>query len=765
MDDATEKDLADRMVHAGSLVEAGQWLQAVAILKGLLENPALSEHGYREWLTAACHLTLGNALDAGDDLEGAVASYRACIEVALDDPTDPDWDHVEAAYSSMAASWRVRERWAEALYCYQKAYEVDQADYLIEHILAMETQLSALPAKAAPMAHAAPPGFRRLSTSAKGKPFWCQGSIAAGIKLQFDPGSARFDAADWSLLLAHFAGRKDVPMGAHRTAPPSGSLGAYLRAAHGQNLASYLVPVMLEEGRVTVAKHGKSILLDFAGPQAPARYALDVFAGGRLEACGIVEQLSFQDGHLRYVCADGVEVTQFATPTNFAELDTRDERPARVRFLLGDGSLITFCRLADNAQAAQAGAEQFERLPYSHFLSRFTAPSDYRLLSRDGRSVPLRFYQDCLLADTEEPAALAKAQELNLHRAEWQHADTPIAHFLDYRGGQMANMIGPEWAIARVPQDTPDAESAVARALSPWFRDAFAQVIKPDGSYRGWVTDFGYSLDGETAFGLDLRREDHCWALFVLAVGWSYTGPWENSAAFVGVLAELDLLRHERWVAEGVDCVLRRARAHLHRRLESGRGRKFPYPWRPGFGDAGRRRVFFPSHWKAGLVRAVEVWPRVRERLRQATTEDFEGEAFVRAFLEDPELAGLTALPTMPNRRMRVKVPLLLRELRAQGLSRVPATFCVIPDSRVKTMRDTLGLPNGGGDAESFLREMKRIGEAYGNLYDMPLFAFWEYCHANPASQHPKKFVNCRNCPVQKHCATFARRGYDPSVP
>ena len=67
------------------------------------------------WLRAAIHVTMGNVLDGADDLEGAMACYRACLAVAEEDAEDPDTQHVQMALTNMGVALHRRARWDDAI--------------------------------------------------------------------------------------------------------------------------------------------------------------------------------------------------------------------------------------------------------------------------------------------------------------------------------------------------------------------------------------------------------------------------------------------------------------------------------------------------------------------------------------------------------------------------------------------------------------------------------------------------------------------------
>lgn len=63
--------------------------------------------------------------------------------------------------------------------------------------------------------------------------------------------------------------------------------------------------------------------------------------------------------------------------------------------------------------------------------------------------------------------------------------------------------------------------------------------VSTTGTYLGWVSDFRLNDATGNRIRLDLRDEQDLFLLFVLAVGWSRTGAWENPAFLVAQLKML----------------------------------------------------------------------------------------------------------------------------------------------------------------------------------------------------------------------------------
>lgn len=76
--------------------------------------------------------------------------------------------------------------------------------------------------------------------------------------------------------------------------------------------------------------------------------------------------------------------------------------------------------------------------------------------------------------------------------------------------------------------------------------------------------------------------------------------------------------------------------------------------------------------------------------------------------------------------KMRIKIPLILRELRCQDVyANIPGELCCVPDERVKVACNDLGieLPNISS-LKGLFKASKVIYDNFGDLYDIPLFAY-----------------------------------------
>jgi len=73
------------------------------------------------------------------------------------------------------------------------------------------------------------------------------------------------------------------------------------------------------------------------------------------------------------------------------------------------------------------------------------------------------------------------------------------------------------------------------------------------------------------------------------------------------------------------------------------------------------------------------------------------------------------------QKKMRIKIPLILRELRCQGIySNIPGEFCCVPDERVKVSAKVFGLKVPHVNSiDSLFKASAVIYKHFGDLYDI----------------------------------------------
>jgi hypothetical protein len=228
--------------------------------------------------------------------------------------------------------------------------------------------------------------------------------------------------------------------------------------------------------------------------------------------------------------------------------------------------------------------------------------------------------------------------------------------------------------------------------------------LSPEGDYLGWVSDFGYELPKGYRVKLNLKEEFDLFGLFVLALGWSRSGPWENSTLLVSYLKWKKLLRPGIWsihlvdsLKENIDQIVEEIESTLH-------------------GIKPRKKISIRHDIFNSIVVLDHNWAGI---IRRINSPNFNAEEFGR-FLRS--IRGLGC----GSKRMLIKIPLILRELRCQGVQadKIPGELCCVPDARVLEAASSYGLSLPKPiDLESVFAASSIIYRAFGNLYDLPLFS------------------------------------------
>ncbi|OFC68824.1 hypothetical protein BFC18_00745 [Alteromonas confluentis] len=234
-------------------------------------------------------------------------------------------------------------------------------------------------------------------------------------------------------------------------------------------------------------------------------------------------------------------------------------------------------------------------------------------------------------------------------------------------------------------------------------------TLKSDGSYAGWVSDFRFRFHGQKDnLRLDLNHENDRFLLYVLAVVWSRSGPWENSAFFVAHLKFNKLDNPLLWLKKEFVRQQRESRltdaAAILQNIES---------------PSSRKKISFRADIFNSIAILATRWTEIEKSLADCAAS---GDYIPFVYL----LRNIDGLGTN-GKKMMIKIPLILREFRCQQIySNIPGEYCCVPDNRVKVAAKALsdmklssaypGLPN-------LLKASAQIYAVYGDLYDLPLFA------------------------------------------
>jgi len=231
--------------------------------------------------------------------------------------------------------------------------------------------------------------------------------------------------------------------------------------------------------------------------------------------------------------------------------------------------------------------------------------------------------------------------------------------------------------------------------------------LNENNEYRGWTYDFNITLANGKNMNLDLSQEKDLFLLFVLASSWSKTGPWENAAFFTTYLKISQKDKVELWLDNDF------VQDEINKSAQSSKSIV-----KLCNGVVPRKKVSFRKDYYASIKVIAENWSEIKNKLDTSNIENN-----YRIFIDYiSKLEGLGA----GKNKMRIKIPLILRELRCQKIyDNIPGELCCVPDERVKTSSKEIGIimPHIN-TMDSLLKASKIIYDNFGELYDIPLFAY-----------------------------------------
>ncbi len=232
--------------------------------------------------------------------------------------------------------------------------------------------------------------------------------------------------------------------------------------------------------------------------------------------------------------------------------------------------------------------------------------------------------------------------------------------------------------------------------------------IGSNNEYFGWVSDFKLKDSNNKSICLDLKSENDMFLLFVLAIVWSRTGYWENSAFFVSYLKIYEKDSVDFWLS-GENC-LKEEEIRIKSADKIFSVLKCHTP--------PRNKISFRKDIFKSINILAHNWQRILSKL-----EDSEKQQDFEIFMK--YLRGIEGLG-VGNRRILIKIPLILRELRCQKVfNKISGDLCCVADGRVIQAGKILGIfIHKPKDLQSLTESSAKIYRLFGDLYDLPLFAY-----------------------------------------
>lgn len=235
--------------------------------------------------------------------------------------------------------------------------------------------------------------------------------------------------------------------------------------------------------------------------------------------------------------------------------------------------------------------------------------------------------------------------------------------------------------------------------------------LDTENKYLGWVYDFNIVFQ-DNNISLNLNEENDKFLLFVLALAWSRSGPWENAAFLVTYLKLNNKDTHEYWLKK----------EHINYEINK-RDKNAAKIRKEVSGTVSRKKITFRKDIFKSIHILATKWDEIKAELESSNNSG----DYVSFMKYMREIKGLS----VGTNRIYIKIPLILRELRCQNIyENIPGELCCVPDKRVEESSKKLGIKlpvlqrTKEKDIESLIKVSSKIYTLFGDLYDLPLFAY-----------------------------------------
>lgn len=249
-------------------------------------------------------------------------------------------------------------------------------------------------------------------------------------------------------------------------------------------------------------------------------------------------------------------------------------------------------------------------------------------------------------------------------------------------------------------------------------------------NYGGWFNAFPVNFDikNNENFQFNFKKEIDIIALIFLATLWNMPNyKWENAVGLIGVLQNRNLLDISEWSS-------RKFIDNLDKKLLETEMNNFnlnPGLYKRGhlYIKAGKDGVFERLHkisreydYLKNIFRIEDILNGNKPLIEETIFNKMDNE---KLKIETKGRNGKIIKKPL----LRVKVPLILRELKCKDAIDVDDKYCCVPDTRVKKIMTIIGYPQElGFDINSVINNSEIISKFFGNYYDLPLFDFIDNC-------------------------------------
>ena len=259
------------------------------------------------------------------------------------------------------------------------------------------------------------------------------------------------------------------------------------------------------------------------------------------------------------------------------------------------------------------------------------------------------------------------------------------------------------------------------------YREKLPYANTNDGStYGGWVSNFHIHPKGhpEDNMKLVLNNKADLFLLFVLAVAWSRSGQWENSAFFVSYLKLVRLrpLTDMDEIRSWVDEELKGDLSKLGKMYAEEAAEKLRLDSGIDTNSGARHKISLRQDTLKSIKVLMKNWDEIQDALDESEAKN-DYSIFWKKMRSIPGL-GPTKKQTT---NMSMKILLILRELRIQAIYKnIPGKLCCVPDARVKKAAKSISdlKLKSSSDFDSHVKNSEIIYQKFGDWYDVLLFAY-----------------------------------------
>jgi hypothetical protein len=231
--------------------------------------------------------------------------------------------------------------------------------------------------------------------------------------------------------------------------------------------------------------------------------------------------------------------------------------------------------------------------------------------------------------------------------------------------------------------------------------------LNEKNEYVGWVSDFHFKFDDGNQMYLDLKKDSDMFLIFVLAVAWSRSGRWENAAYFVAYLKHYRFDTPEQWMCDSFVENQKRNRRKAATELSDY-----------CVGMESRVKIGFRVDIYDSVVVLAQHWGEILSMLSESSQK-----SDYNYFIE--YMRNISGLG-VGNKKMSMKILLILRELRCQSIyENIPGELCCVPDARVKNACKKLNISLPViSTTRGLVKASTILYQHFGDLYDIPPFAY-----------------------------------------